>query len=114
MTRFTASNQSAATLKSSRKDIWDALTDPELLPKLTPYLHRIDVDGDRWTWNVTKVPVLGKSIGTTFTEVMTFEEPHRIGFAHDPEQHRREHRRRGGVPPRGGRLGHAASPSTSA
>jgi len=83
MTRFTASNQSTATLKSSRKDVWAALTDPTLLPKLTPYLQRIDVDGDRWTWNVTKVPLLGRSIGTTFTEVMTFEEPHRIGFTHD-------------------------------
>lgn len=86
MTRFTASNKSAATLKSSRKDIWDALTDPKLLPKLTPYLHRIDVDGDRWTWHVTKVPVLGKDIGSTFTEVMTFDEPDRIGFEHDSER----------------------------
>ncbi len=86
MTRFTASNTSAATLKSSRKDVWAALTDPQLLPKLTPYLQRIDVDGDRWTWNVTKVPLLGRSIGTTFTEVMTFEEPHRIVFTHDEER----------------------------
>lgn len=86
MTRFTASNKSAATLKSPRKDVWDALTDPELLAKLTPYLHRIDVDGDRWTWRVTKVPVLGKSIGSTFTEVMTFDEPKRIGFEHDPQR----------------------------
>ena len=83
MTSFTASNKSAATLKSSRKDVWAALTDPELLPELTPYLHRIDVDGDRWTWHVAKVPVLGKSIGTTFTEVMTFEEPSRISYSHD-------------------------------
>jgi carbon monoxide dehydrogenase subunit G len=83
MTRFTAKNQSSATLKSSRKDVWNALTDPELLPKLTPYLQRIDVEDNRWTWNVTRVPVLGKSIGTTFTEVMTFEEPHRIAFTHD-------------------------------
>jgi len=86
MTRFTASNQSAATLKSPRKDIWDALTDPVLLPKLTPYLHRIDVDGDRWTWHVAKVPMLGKSIGSTFTEVMTFDEPKRIGYEHDPQR----------------------------
>ena len=86
MTRFTASNQSAATLKSSRKDVWVALTDAELLPELTPYLNRIDVEGDRWTWHVAKVPILGKSIGSTFTEVMTFEEPRRIGFKHDPEQ----------------------------
>ncbi|MCW2849688.1 MAG: Polyketide cyclase / dehydrase and lipid transport [Marmoricola sp.] len=86
MTRFTASNKSAATLKSPRKDIWDALTDPVLLPKLTPYLNRIDVDGDRWTWHVTKVPVLGKNIGSVFTEVMTFDEPKRIGFEHDPQR----------------------------
>jgi len=84
MTRFTASNQSSATLKSSRDDVWAALTDPELLPRLTPYLIRIDVVDDRWTWHVTRVPVLGKSIGSTFTEVMTFEKPERIGFAHDP------------------------------
>jgi carbon monoxide dehydrogenase subunit G len=83
MTRFTASNQSEAALKSSRKDVWSALTDPKLLPRLTPYLNRIDVDGDRWTWHVAKVPILGKSLGTTFTEVMRFEEPHRIGFTHD-------------------------------
>ena len=83
MTRFTASNKSAATLKSARKDVWVALTDPQLLPKLTPYLQRIDVDGDRWTWHVTKVPVLGKNIGTTFTEVMAFDEPTRISYAHD-------------------------------
>jgi carbon monoxide dehydrogenase subunit G len=83
MTRFTATNTSSATLKSSRKEVWAALTDPELLPKLTPYLNRIEVQDDRWTWHVTKVPVLGKSIGTTFTEVMSFEEPHRITYTHD-------------------------------
>jgi carbon monoxide dehydrogenase subunit G len=86
MTRFTASNKSSATLKSSRKDVWAALTDPTLLPKLTPYLQRIDVVDDKWTWNVTKVPLLGRSIGTTFTEVMTFEEPRRIVFTHDPSR----------------------------
>jgi carbon monoxide dehydrogenase subunit G len=86
MTRFSATNKSSATLKSSRKDVWVALTDPELLTRLTPYLNRIDVDGDRWTWHVAKVPVLGKSIGSTFTEVMTFEEPSRIDYKHDPER----------------------------
>lgn len=83
MTRFTATNQSSATLKSSREDIWKALTDPELLPRLTPYLQNIAVDGDRWTWNVTKIPLMGKSIGTCFTEIMSFDEPSRISFSHD-------------------------------
>jgi carbon monoxide dehydrogenase subunit G len=83
MTSFSARNRSTATLKSSRVEIWKALTDPDLLPQLTPYLKKIDVDGDRWTWQLAKIPVMGKSIGSTFTEVMTFEEPERIVFAHD-------------------------------
>ena len=95
MTRFTASNQSQPRSSPPARTSGSALTDPVLLPKLTPYLQRIDVDGDRWTWNMAKVPILGKSIGTTFTEVMTFEEPHRIGLLARPEPHRREQRRRG-------------------
>ena len=83
MTRFTARNSSTADLKSSRVELWKALTDPELLTRLTPYLREIDVDGDRWTWNLAKIPVLGKSIGTKFTEVMSFEEPALIEFTHD-------------------------------
>ncbi|MCW2867739.1 MAG: Polyketide cyclase / dehydrase and lipid transport [Marmoricola sp.] len=86
MNRFSASNRSSATLQSSRADVWKALTDPELLPRLTPYLQRIDVAGDRWTWHVTRIPILGKSIGSTFTEVMTFEEPSHIEYHHDPER----------------------------
>ena len=107
MTRFTASNKSDATLKSSRKDVWVALTDAELLPKLTPYLNRIDVVDDRWTWHVTKVPILGKSIGSTFTEVMTFDEPKQIGFDARPRAHRGDDGGQRRVPPRGGRLRHA-------
>ena len=103
MTSFHAKNQSSATLKSSRVEVWKALTDPELLPELTPYLHRIDVDGDRWTWHVAKVPLLGKSIGTTFTEVMTFEEPHRIALHPRQGTVRGAERRRGRVHPRGRR-----------
>lgn len=86
MTRFTASNQSSATLKSTRKDVWAALTDPELLPQLTPYLHRIDVDGDRWTWRMVSIPVLGASVAPRFTEVMSFEPEERIDFTHDPSR----------------------------
>ena len=60
MTRFTASNQSQATLKSSRKDVWAALTDPKLLPKLTPYLQRIDAAAEAFT--LLPVPSKKKAI----------------------------------------------------
>lgn len=84
MNRFRARNQSEATLRSSQDKVWEVLTDPTLLPELTPYLHRIDVDGDRWTWNLTHIPVMSATVAPTFTEVMTFDEPTRITFAHDP------------------------------
>ncbi len=89
MTRFTASKQSAATVKASREQVWEALTDPTLLPRLTPYLQRIDVGEDdhgvTWTWHVTRVPVLGRSIGSSFVEQMDFEEPTRIGYSPHPD-----------------------------
>ena len=85
MTRFNARDRSTEVVKAERKAVWAALTDPELLPQLTPYLHSIDVDGDRWRWNMARIPVLGISVAPSFTEKMTFDEPSRIGFTHDPE-----------------------------
>jgi carbon monoxide dehydrogenase subunit G len=69
---------------ADRAAIWAALTDPDLLPRLTPYLRRIDVDGDRWRWHLARVPVLGAVVEPSFTEVMSFEEPTAISFRHDP------------------------------
>ncbi len=84
MNRFRARNTSEAVLRSDPDRVWEILTDPVLLPKLTPYLKRIEVDGDRWTWHLARIPVLSATISPTFTEVMTFEKPTHIGFAHDP------------------------------
>jgi carbon monoxide dehydrogenase subunit G len=85
MTRFSARDRSTEVVRADRAAVWAALTDPELLPRLTPYLHSIDVDGDRWRWNMVRIPVLGLSIAPSFTEKMTFDEPRRIEFTHDPE-----------------------------
>jgi carbon monoxide dehydrogenase subunit G len=82
--RFRARNRSEATLESPPERVWGVLTDPDLLARLTPYLERIDVDGDRWTWTLTRIPVLHVTVVPTFTEVMTFEETSRIVFEHDP------------------------------
>jgi carbon monoxide dehydrogenase subunit G len=84
--RFRARNKSEATLRSSQDKVWEVLTDPTLLPELTPYLQRIDVDGKHWTWSLTHIPVLSATVAPTFTEVMTFDEPTRITFAHDPDR----------------------------
>ncbi len=85
MARFTARNSSTEVVRADQKAVWAALTDPDLLPALTPYLHSIEVDGDRWRWNMVRIPVLGVGVAPSFTEQMTFEEPRRIGFTHDPD-----------------------------
>jgi carbon monoxide dehydrogenase subunit G len=86
MTAFTVRSRSGATVDAKPAQVWDALTDPALLPRLTPYLREIEVDGDRWVWHLRRVPVLGIGIAPSFTEVMTFEPRSRITFAHDPER----------------------------
>lgn len=83
MNRFHARNRSEATLAASQDQVWDILVDPDLLVRFTPNLKRIDVDGDRWTWHLTRLPVLSAAIEPSFTEVMEFDKPHRIVFSHD-------------------------------
>ncbi len=85
MATFTTSTTSAATVTAGSEEVWAALTDPALLARFTPFLHRVTAEGDdHWVWEMTKVPVLGKSFAFTFRERMTFDEPHRIEFTHDP------------------------------
>ena len=88
MTAFTVRNRSTATVAADRGEIWSALTDPDLLARLTPYLRSIDVDEDRWRWHLTRVPVLGAVVEPSFTEVMGFAEPTSITFRHDPAERR--------------------------
>ena len=84
MNRFSATNNSEADVAAERKAIWDALTDPEVLPRLTPLLRMIEADGDRWRWELNRIGVLGASITPSFTEAMVFTAPERIEFTHAP------------------------------
>ncbi len=85
MATFSTSTRSAATVSASPDEVWAALTDPDLVARLTPFLHRVTERGEHWVWEMTRVPVLGKNFSFTFTERMTFEEPQRIEFRHDPD-----------------------------
>src|SRR5581483_9149146 len=62
--------------------VWAALTDPELLPTLTPMLSHIEADGDVWRWSMVCISALGVSIAPSFTEQMRLEEPHLITYTH--------------------------------
>ena len=84
MTRFSATNESEAVVAADRDRIWAVLTDPVLLPKLTPLLRGIDTDGDLWRWHLIRIAVLGVGISTVFTEKMVFDQGRRIDYSHQP------------------------------
>jgi carbon monoxide dehydrogenase subunit G len=84
MATFTTANRSTATITADVDAVWDVLTDPHLIARLTPFLKSVEEEGTHWVWQMTKVPVLGKSFSFTFRERMDFDEPHRIDFTHDP------------------------------
>lgn len=90
MNTFSATNDSEAVVAADQQAIWEALTDPVVLPKLTPLLRHIETDGDLWRWELTRIPVLGASISPNFTEKMTFDAPHHISYTHAPPQGRHE------------------------
>jgi carbon monoxide dehydrogenase subunit G len=90
MNRFSATTDSEAVVAADREAIWAVLTDPVVLPRLTPLLRRIDTDGDVWRWQMTSIRVLATSIAPSFTEQMKFDAPRRIDFTHAPPPGRTE------------------------
>lgn len=86
MARFTSSTHSEAVVPAERAEIWKVLTDPALLPRLTPYLDKISVDGDHWRWEMSRLPVLSVSVAPAFTERMDFDPRDRIDFSHEPPE----------------------------
>lgn len=84
MTRFTATTNSSGIVTASRDEVWELLTDPSAVARLTPFVKSIEADGDRWVWRMTNIPGLPVSFAPTFTEKMTFTPKDRIDYEHDP------------------------------
>jgi carbon monoxide dehydrogenase subunit G len=84
VTRFSATTESEAVVAADRAAIWEVLTDPVLLPRLTPLLRHVEPAGDLWRWELTKVPVLGIAVTPSFTERMSFVPTEHIEYAHEP------------------------------
>jgi carbon monoxide dehydrogenase subunit G len=87
---FQATVESEADISAARSAVWAVLTDPVVLPRLTPLLSRIDVDGDRWRWHLMRIAALGVSVMPVFTETMRFVPEQRIEYRHTPPNGRRE------------------------
>lgn len=90
MTTFTANNTSTAVVLAPREQIWDILTDPDTLAKLTPLVRTIDPDGDRWFWSLAGIKGLGMEVAPSFTETMAFTPKERIDYTHTPPPGARE------------------------
>jgi carbon monoxide dehydrogenase subunit G len=94
VSRFSAGTTADAVVDVPRAEVWAALTDPAVVARLTPFVRRIVVvDGGRgaggaggelWRWEMTGLTVLGVGVAPTFTERMTYDEPARIDFDHEP------------------------------
>ncbi len=83
MAAFTAHNHSEATVEHPLDRLWEVLTDPGTVQKLTPLVRRITADGERWHWELTAIPVLTHRVQPAFTEVMRLQPKKRISFSHD-------------------------------
>jgi carbon monoxide dehydrogenase subunit G len=84
MATFSARTHAEAIVLAPQQDIWDALVDPDLMARFTPFLKRITADGDHWLWQMSGIDVLGIKVAPSFTEQMVFDEPQLIEFKHDP------------------------------
>jgi carbon monoxide dehydrogenase subunit G len=85
MTRFTGTTNSAGIVTTSRDKVWELLTDPDAVARLTPFVKSIEADGDLWVWHMSNVPGLPVSFAPTFTERMTFKPQERIEYDHAPQ-----------------------------
>src|SRR3954449_5497054 len=90
MPSFSARTHAEAVVLAPQQDIWAALVDPDLMAQFTPFLKKIAADGDHWVWEMSGIDVLGMKVAPSFTEKMTFTEPDRIEFRHDPPSGEKE------------------------
>lgn len=84
MTTFSATKTSEATVPHPRELVWEVLTDPVTVARLTPMVRSIAATGDEWRWQLAKIGVLGQSFELAFTEAMTYDPMSTITFRHAP------------------------------
>ncbi len=97
MATFSARNTSVAVVPADRERIWAVLRDADTLAALTPLVRSIDVSGDIWVWHLRGISAVGVSVTPSFTELMSFDEPKLIQFAHQPPNGHNERAGAGGT-----------------
>lgn len=84
MTVFRHKLTSTATITASREQVWAALTDPDLVARITPQVSGITADGDHWTWQMSGFEAVGVKLAPCFRVKMSYHEPERISWVGDP------------------------------
>ncbi len=84
MTTFAQRIVSDDRIATPSERVWAVLRDPDALARLTPLVDRIEVDGDRWRWQLATVRGLGLEEALSLTTVMEFSDQ-AIAFRPAPE-----------------------------
>lgn len=84
MTRFTASHETSGIVTARREAVWELLSDPAAVTRLTPFIREIEAVDDLWIWHMSGIPGLPVAFAPTFTERMHFQPSTRIDFEHAP------------------------------
>ena len=62
MATFTTANRSTATITADVDAVWDVLTDPDLVARLTPFLQSVEEEGTHWVWRMTQGARAGQEL----------------------------------------------------
>jgi hypothetical protein len=54
---FSATTSADAVVPFERQRIWDALVDPDLVARLTPFVRGIDDRDEHWLWRLREICV---------------------------------------------------------
>lgn len=91
MTWFSARTTARSHVPVPPDEMWRTLTDPAVLAALTPLVHSIEPDGDKWRWTLIGIDGLGVRAQPSFTEHMEFVDHREIVFTPAPPPGRAEH-----------------------
>ena len=80
MTRFKTSRISEALVEGTVEQVWEMLTDPEVIARHTPFVRSISVQDDVWVWKLNGIPYPAGQLSPPMRQLMQFTPRTRIDF----------------------------------
>lgn len=85
MNAFESSRVSEALVVGSPEQVWSLLTDPDVIARLTPFVHSIREQGEVWVWRLAGIPYPGGHFSPQMRQHMSFTPLTRIDFRPESE-----------------------------